>query len=493
MPVPQPREQVQYGFLVAGGELPSKPKRTCFLLVLLLAAVGAHAQAPTPPKAPQPVRHVILISIDGLMPFAYLSPDEHGLKVPTLRELARNGAWSDGALSVFPSVTYPAHTSIVTGANPGRHGIVTNDAWDPLDENDDGQRWYAADIRATTLWEAARARGLRTALVYWPVTVGARATAIVPEYWRAGTAEDVKLLDALSTPDLLGAVRKRFPTFAAGFMPPRVMDESLADIAVHMIETARPHLMLLHMFEVDREQHYGGAFSRQAFDAIENADRQIARVIAAAKKAGIWQQTVLVVVSDHGFLPAPKRVRPGVLLREKGLITLDERNRIKDWKASVVTNGAQAYVYVRDPADQETRKALLEIFEARTGKPDGALGRMYRQEEIRSKGGDPEAFLALEAAPGFAMSSGYYGDYTPSSPTLATHGHDPERPEMRSSLLVYGRAIVPGPIRQARLIDVAPTVAKWLNLSLPQAEGRPLPVAVRPAAAKPSVLPKAQK
>jgi predicted AlkP superfamily pyrophosphatase or phosphodiesterase len=454
-----------------------------------LFAVGSSAQAPTSQqKAPQPIRHVILISIDGLMPFAYLSPDAYGLQVPTLRELARNGAWSEGAKSVFPSLTYPVHTSMVTGTNPGTHGIVTNDAWDPLDENDAGQRWYTADIRATPLWDAARARGLRTALVYWPVTVGARATAIVPEYWRAGTGEDVKLVYALSTPGLLEAVEKRFPNFRAGFTPPAVRDESLADIAVHLIETVRPHLTLLHMFEVDREQHYGGLFSRRALDAIENADRQITRVIAAAKKAGIWEQTVLVVVSDHGFLSAAKRVRPGVLLREKGLVTLDERNRIKDWKAVVMTGGGQAYVYVRDPADQETRKTVLETFAAAAGKPGSGIGRIYTQEEIRSKGGDPEAFLAMEAAVDFGFSRGYYGDYTLASPTLASHGYDPERPEMRASLLIYGRGIVPGPISDARLIDVGPTVAKWLDLSLPQAEGRPLPVSVRGAASKHSGL-----
>jgi predicted AlkP superfamily pyrophosphatase or phosphodiesterase len=343
------------------------------------------------------------------------------------------------------------------------------------------------------LWDAARARGLRTALVYWPVTVGARATAIVPEFWRAGTDEDVKLLDALSTPGLLDAVRKRFPNFRAGFRPPRVTDESLADIAVHMIETARPHLMLLHMFEVDHEQHYSGLGSRRALDAIENADRQIARVIAAAKKAGIWERTLLVVVSDHGFLPVTKRVRPGVLLREKGLVTLDERNRIKDWKAVVLTNSGLAYFYMRDPADEQTRKALVETFTAAAGRPDSGIGRVYRQEEIRNRGGDPEAFLAIEAATGFGISRGYYGDYMINSPTLAGHGYDPQRAEMQASVLFYGPSVAPGPVNTVRLIDVAPTVAKWLGLSLPQAEGRPLPIKVTAVAPKQAGLKKSAK
>src|SRR4029077_8117194 len=99
------------------------------------------------------------------------------------------GAISAGARSVFPSVTYPAHTSIVTGVDPGTHGIVTNTAWDPEDRNQEGWRWYAEDIQARTLWDAAREAGLETAIVNWPVTVGARASWLVPEYWRAGTGD----------------------------------------------------------------------------------------------------------------------------------------------------------------------------------------------------------------------------------------------------------------------------------------------------------------
>ena len=448
------------------------------VLCILLAAV-ATAQ-PAAQKAAPRIRHVILVSVDGLMPEAYLSPDAHGLQVPTLRELARQGAWSDGAKSVFPTVTYPAHTSIATGVNPGTHGIVTNEAWDPVEQNDGGWRWYAEDIRATTLWDAARKRGLRTALVWWPVTVGARGTVVVPEIWRSGTPEDVKLARALATPGILDAVEKRFPNFLAGFTPPGVQDESLTDIAVHAIETVRPHLLMLHIFEVDTKTHDYGLWSPEANAAIENADRQIARLIAAAKKAGIWEQTALVIVSDHGFLPITERVRPGVLLREKSLVTLDERNRITDWKAVLQKGGAHAYVYLKDPADQATRHVLMDTLLPLAGKPGSGIGRVYTEEEIRKRGGDPAAFLALEGAEGFDLQGGYAGNYISPTTKKGTHGYDAERPELRASFVAYGPAIVPGRIAaEVNLIDVAPTVARWLGLQLPGAQGRPLPIRTR--------------
>src|SRR5262245_58571757 len=112
--------------------------------------------------------HVLLVTIDGLIPEVYLAPDKHGLAVPALRRIAAEGAAAEGARSVFASVTYPAHTTLMTGVLPARHGITTNRPPDPLGANQGGWRWYAEDIRARTLWQAAGEAGLSTALVSWP-------------------------------------------------------------------------------------------------------------------------------------------------------------------------------------------------------------------------------------------------------------------------------------------------------------------------------------
>ncbi|HEX9442770.1 MAG TPA: ectonucleotide pyrophosphatase/phosphodiesterase [Candidatus Binatia bacterium] len=449
---------------------------TVFLLALFLCAAAVSARGAGPEPA---VRRVIIVSVDGLLPASYTAPDAHGLAVPTLREMVRSGAWSEGARSVFPTITYPAHTSIATGVNPGAHGIVSNLVFDPLGKNQQGWRWYAEDIRAPALWGAALARDLTAALVWWPATVGARATALVPEFWRAGAAEDLKLVRALSTPGILDAVAARFPGFAAGLTPPAVRDEALTDIAVHLIESLKPHLLLLHLPRVDHEEHAAGPFSARANAATEVADREIARLIAAAKSAGVWDETALIVLSDHGFARIAKSVRPGVLLAKKGLVTVNQQNRLTDWKAALSVTGGSGYVYVKDPDDAATRKALLEIYPPLEKDPASGIRRVYRQEEIRAKGGDPAAFLALECADGFEMGDRYRGDYIVPALFAATHGYDPERPEMQASLLIYGPAIAPGKIERARLIDVAPTVARWLGLKMDKTEGAALPVALR--------------
>ena len=448
--------------------------------ILALFMLPCAATAQSTPAAP--IRHVVVISIDGMMPATYADPDAHGLKIPTLRALARQGAVSFGVRSVMPALTYPSHVSIATGADPIHHGIVSNSAWDPMDKNQSGWRWYTEDIRVPTLWQLAKAAGLRTALVSWPVTVGARADALIPEFWRASNAEDLKLVRALSTPGLMDEVQKRYPDFYERYTPPATKDSATTDAATHILETQRPNLLMMHIFEVDHWQHEKGLWSKEAIAAIENADAQVARVIASAKKAGVWQQTALAVVSDHGFRPHARRLKPGVLLKEKGLISLDDRDRITDWKAVVVSTTGCAFFYLRDKSDAASLDAVKKIVADLAARPTGEVSRVFSHEQIIALGGDPEAVLAIEAAEGFAFSSAYTGELiVPTAEnSVAGHGWAPDRPEMRASLIFSGPAIAAGRLEDARLVDVAPTIARWLGLNIPKADGKPLPVKLRP-------------
>ncbi len=453
-----------------------------FLVLILIAAVAIAARLHAHATPAAPAQHVIVISIDGMKPETYTDADSHGLKIPTLREIVRNGASSDGVQPVMPSVTYPSHTTMMTGVNPGSHGIVANPAWDPFQQNYNGYRWYAEDIRVPTLWQIAHQRGLRTALIHWPVTVGGVADINVPEYWRANIPEDLKLLRALSTPGILEAVAKEFPDFAAGITPPTESDAAFTDIACYAIANLKPNLLLLHIAMLDHEEHEHGPFSPEAIAATETADAQVARVIAEARKDGIWNSTVLVVLSDHGFVPISKTLRPGVLLRDRGLITLNAKNRITSWKASLLTDGGSAYIYVHDPNDAETKRVLSENFKRLALDPASGVRRVAFHDEIVAMGGDPEAFMAIEAAERTVISSEYVGDLEGPSNIGGTHGYFPDRPEMRSSLLIYGPSIGAGKIVNARLVDVAPTIASLLGLDLPNAEGAAL--ALPPASAQ---------
>jgi predicted AlkP superfamily pyrophosphatase or phosphodiesterase len=242
-----------------------------------------------------------------------------------------------------------------------------------------------------------------------------------------------------------------------------------------LLQAERPHLLLLHLVGVDSAQHKHGLYSPEALAALELADQQLGRLLRAA--AGVWNSTALVVASDHGFAPVTRMVRPGVILRQAGLVTLDDRGHVTDCRAFLQTSGGLGYVYLCDANDAAAAAAVKQAFAAHV---DGAdIARLYTPAQIRALGGDPRAVLAFEAAEGSSFGPGYLGDYAAPPQYPATHGYSPEHPAMNASLLAVGAGVPPGRFEDARLIDIAPTLARWLGLAMPGVEGHPLVPAQR--------------
>jgi predicted AlkP superfamily pyrophosphatase or phosphodiesterase len=419
--------------------------------------------------------------MDGLMPDSYIHPESHGLHIPTLRWMVEKGAASDGVESVFPTVTYPSHTSMVTGVNPGKHGIMSNRSFDPLENDLDGWRWYASEIRVDPIWRIAQRSGYDTALVHWPVSLGAEVRWLLPEFWRAKNIQDQKLMRVVSTPGLLDAVAEEHADFWTRYVPPNLSDDALTDVALHILRTGRPRLLFLHLVEVDGAQHRHGIDSTEARLAIENNDRQLARILQEVERLELTAQTAVVVISDHGFRPTGKMVRPCVLLKDAGLVDVTPEGRISNWKATALTSGGHAYIYVKDPADHVTRELVRGILARRQAEPESGIGALYGSDEIRARGGDASAFMAIEPTDDYQFGSGCLGSYIAPPTYRCNHGFDPKRPEMRASLLIVGPTIAHGTIEHARLIDLTPTIAQWLALPLPAVDGAPL--AVTPAIA----------
>ena len=124
--------------------------------------------------------YVFLISIDGLRADYLLRADELGVSIPNLRSLMANGVLAEGAHTVTPAVTYPAHTSMITGVVPNRHGILYNGKFDPTGLGR-GSFYFEYDIEADTIFKAAKRAGLSTAGVNWPTSCGESLDYNVPD------------------------------------------------------------------------------------------------------------------------------------------------------------------------------------------------------------------------------------------------------------------------------------------------------------------------
>ena len=265
--------------------------------VLLTIAVAAPAQ-----KTKKPL--IILISIDGMKPEAVLDAQAHGLKVPNLTQMMHDGVYSTGVTGVLPTLTYPSHTTIMTGVSPAKHGIYSNTTFDPLNVNQVGWYWYTEDIKVLTLWDAAHAAGLKTANIYWPVSVGTSAMHPpidfnLAQLWRAGTADDLKLQRSVSTPGLIAELEAKAgvagaPDLAAMDAAPGhypggeeetvVEDETRAKYAVELLALKHPDFMTVYFTGLDTQQHKTGPFSAEANAVLERIDALVGQVRAAAEK-----------------------------------------------------------------------------------------------------------------------------------------------------------------------------------------------------------------
>jgi len=436
-------------------------------IVLLLGAALAQAQQKDAPL-------LVVISIDGLRPDYVTAADAHGAKVPNLRRFMKEGTYADGVTGVVPTVTYPSHTTLVTGVWPAKHGILANTTFDPLQRNYQGWYWYTEDIREPTLWDAAAQAGRTTASVQWPVTVGAKITWNIPEFWRAGTAEDAKLLRVLITPGLLEEARKDLGEYRGGIDASTEGDEVRGKYAAWILEKKKPGLLTLHLTALDHIEHETGVFSAEGIAVLERLDAVIGQVRAAAEDVAPGRAYV-AVVSDHGFANYDHELNLIAAFRQAKLFTVDDKGRISDWRAMPWKTGGSAAIVLKDPQDQATSKEVAELLAKLAADPANGIDRVLDADELHKRGGYPNGSFFVGMKPGWRTGSSLNGQVLSATKPGGTHGQLPDVPELRASFFFVGPGMPAGKdLGVIDMRDIAPTLAKEAGLSLPSAEGKSL-------------------
>ena len=448
------------------------------LLSSLHAGQNQPAQTAPPPRHDA---HVIMISIDGLVPEYYLEPARLGLKIPNLVKMKLGGAYARGVEGVFPSVTYPSHTSMITGVRPAVHGIIQNRIFEaPTETQTREWYWFAEALKTETLWGMAKKAGLVTANVGWPVTVRADIDYNVPEISDPpGTPRGTRTAQ-FATPGLMAKA------FADGTPGDNSTDGRRCAISEYIISTYKPNLMLIHLIELDGAHHTNGPRTPPSIAIAERLDAYVGRIIEATRRAGIFDRTTFFLVSDHGFAEVTRKFEPNVLLVKEKLITLGADGKPTDWKAAAWPAGGSCAIVLRDPDDKETATRVTSIF-TRIAAGKGPINRVLNQEELKRMEAVPTAFLMLDAAPGISFGEELSGPETHEAKDYrGTHGQLPSRADMHSSLIVYGaHARVGAKLALARMIDIGPTAAAVLGLRFSNAEGTPIAELLRPGTVPP--------
>jgi predicted AlkP superfamily pyrophosphatase or phosphodiesterase len=431
--------------------------------------------AATPVLPTQAFAHpVLMVSIDGLRPGDVLEAKARGMTVPHLSEFLTKGSYSTGVHNVLPTLTYPNHTTLITGVWPTVHGIYSNATFDPLRANMGGWYWYTSDIKVPTLWSAVKDQGGNVASISWPVSVGAPVDENIPEYWRAGTADDVKLQRVLASPGLAARLEHEtgIPLQDATQDSP-ASDTIKSQYAAHIMADFKPELFTVHLNGVDNVQHKYGPGSDEAHRAIENADAALARMEDAERDA--HPDAVIALVSDHGFAAVSHEVHITNAFVEAGLIKLDGRQRIVSWDAQPWNTGASSAIILTRPGDAALKEKVKAVLDKLAADPNSGVARIIGQDEIECLGGNGGATFYVDYKLGYQSSSALGGPLVTDSSIRGTHGYFPEHAEMHSTFLIEGPGIPAGKnLGEIDMRDIAPTLARVMGVSLPSAQGRPL-------------------
>jgi len=219
------------------------------ILIGLLLSLLVTNRVPVTQANP-PARRVVVVSIDGARPDALLVA-----KTPTITRLWKEGSYSFRAQTISPSTTLPAHTSMLTGISPDRHGERDNNWWP-------GE----ATVTAETVFSLAKSQGLKTAMVVTKEKFGFLA--------RPGSLDHFEVV----THPAPEVVRR----------------------AVAYLRSERPHLLFIHFTDVDLIGHLHGWMSPEYLIALQTIDEAVEGLLRALKETRLVRETLLIITADHG-------------------------------------------------------------------------------------------------------------------------------------------------------------------------------------------------
>lgn len=392
------------------------------------------------------MRKMVLVSLDAMYKADMLK----------MKECMPEEEWLTGSAvslevkTVFPALTYPAHTTLVTGCEPARHGIGQNQPFQP-EKQPEMRAWYWEErqVKRETLFQAVKREGGRCASMLWPVTGKSRAIRWnFPEVLALPGENQVLKMLAYGTPGWILHMELKHGRERKSIHEPYLSDYAVT-LAEDVIRAHQPELTALHLVDVDEMRHRHGVNSTEAWEGIKRNVKRVSTLWQVMQSTPGMEDALLVVVSDHGQADVNRPVNLGELMEKEGL------------RVQVQSNGMSAYIFTEDAA--RVKAWLGEHMK------DAGASHVYDREELDALGCIPGPSLAVEADKGVVFADGL----PQAKREKATHGFGPGREEENCLLLVKGRHISGKGMPQTMpMRDVAPTLAGLMGLTLRDAEGK---------------------
>lgn len=424
-------------------------------------------------------RHVVVVSVDAMV----YEDLEILSKLYAFEPIWDKTARVDRVKSIYPTITYPCHSTMMTGVYPDKHGIFNNETAVMCKKGTPWQHERSL-VKAKSIFDWAKEAGLTTAAVFWPVTGNDKnIDYLVNEYWpQHGESTEQCFRDAGSSDEVIEKIVK--PN--AHLIENRHRQHPYCDafvmaMACDMLTNFKPNLLMVHPANVDAYRHQTGLFTTKVESGLHETNLWIAQLIKAADDAGILENTDFFIVSDHGQMNIRRCVALNALLAENGLIDVDENGEIRDWTAFARSGGLSACVYLKNPDSTEDFARTKAVLEQLRDSEMAGIGEVFTEEEARTRyhlGGNFSFVVETDDY------TSYANDWT--RPLVrpqdnrnyrfgrATHGHLPHKGP-QPTLVAFGPHMKPGAVlTNANLVDEAPTFAHALGLKMENTDGRAL-------------------
>ncbi|MDL2232948.1 ectonucleotide pyrophosphatase/phosphodiesterase [Ruminococcaceae bacterium OttesenSCG-928-L11] len=358
--------------------------------------------------------------------------------LPAFYGLMKRGCLVRDVDSVFLSNTYPAHTSIVTGCLPGRHGVIENTHTQPERKTPDW-RWMRSEIKTTTLYDEAAKKGIDTCSILWPVTGGANIKYNMPEIFPNNGESQLSV--SLKNGSKLFQAKSylRHGKLLSGIRQPNLDDFAVASALDAAKFQKKFGLLLLHLVDVDSHKHQYGPNSPEARNAIKRMDFRLEQLLEA------YQEWDFIILGDHGCLPVAASVNLNALWDVDGFF----------WHHA----GGCAFLKDQGGISREGAEGITRLLK----EPGAHIRRLIAPEEMASGGLDGEFILGVEAAEGFCFGDKNYS---------GQHGYSLNNPGYQTFYLASGKQI-PWETQTSGgcITDIAPLAATMLGIPLWDMDG----------------------
>ncbi len=312
---------------------------------------------------------VVLLSIPGLRAHDVAS-------MPNLARLAAQGEQAPLVPS-FPCVTCPVQAAMTTGALPADHGVIANGFyWRDKQEIEMWTAWNDC-IERPQIWDVLHERYLRiTSAVWFPLHSKGCGADYICTPAPIHNPDGSESLWCYTKPEsLYGELRDSLGHFPLQhFWGPIANIKSSAwivDSAVHAARTWRPDFFYIYLPHLDYAAQKNGPDSPEAHTALSALDEALGRLIDGFRAAYGEPEPLWIVASEYAIVPVDHVTYPNRVLREGGLLSVDERADgehldLAGSQAWALVDHQLSHVFVRDRDPQVIRR-VAELFRGQKG------------------------------------------------------------------------------------------------------------------------------